>query len=124
MIMKFAISISKRKTYLNIRVKEAVTPDILKEFVEKTADHSNKDGINTFLFDLRHAPNQTSAIVHYDLVYDKLRKFGFKPGSKHALLTSLENKVDYRFLETILLNAGYQGKIFTDEKDAIEWIEK
>jgi hypothetical protein len=122
--MKFEISISKRKTYLNIRVKEAVTPDLLKEFIEKTANNSNKNGINTFLFDLRQAPNQTSTIVQYDFVYDKFRKLGFKPGSKHALLTSLENRDDYSFVETILLNAGYRSKIFMDEKDAIEWIEK
>ena len=122
--MKFEISISKRKTYLNIRVKEAVTPDLLREFIEKTANNSNKHGIDTFLFDLRQAPNQTSPIVQYDFVYDKFKKLGFKHSSKHALLTSLENKDDYRFVETILLNAGYQSKIFTDEKDAIEWIEK
>jgi hypothetical protein len=122
--MKFEISISERKTYLNIRVKEAVTPDLLKEFIEKTANNSNKSGIHTFLFDLRQAPNQTSPIVHYDLVYDKSRELGFKPGSKHALLVSLENRNGYSFVETILINAGYQSKIFTDEKDAIEWVEK
>ena len=122
--MKFEISISERKTYLNIRVKEAVTPELLQEFVEKTATNSNKNGIHTFLFDLRQAPNQTSTIILYDFVYDKFRKLGFKPGFKHALLVSLENSDDYSFLETILLNAGYQSKIFTDEKDAIEWIEK
>jgi hypothetical protein len=122
--MKFEISISERKTYLNIRVKEVVTSDLFKEFIEKTANNSNKSGINKFLFDLRQAPNQTSPIVYYDFVYDKSRKLGFKLGSKHALLTSLENRGDYHFVETILLNAGYQSKIFTNEKDAIEWIEK
>jgi len=122
--MKFEISISKRKTYLTIRVKEAVTPELLKEFMEKTGNNSNKNGIDKFLFDLRQAPNQTSSIVQYDFVYDKFRKLGFKRGSKHALLVSLENRNDYRFVETILLNAGYQSKLFTDEKDAIEWIEQ
>ena len=122
--MKFKISTSKRKKYLNICVKEAVTPDLLREFVEKTGNGSNKSGINKFLFDLRHAPNQTSTLVLYDLVYAKYRKLGFKPGSKHALLVSLENKNDYSFAETVLLNAGYQSKIFTDEKHAIKWIEE
>jgi len=122
--VNFKISISEGKTYVNIRIKEVVTPNLLKEFIEKTANHSNKSGIQKFLFDLRQAPNQTSPIVHYDFVYDKSRELGFKPGSKHALLASVENKDDYSFVETILLNAGYQSKIFTDEKDAIEWIEK
>lgn len=122
--MKFEISISKRKTYLNIRVKEAVTPDLLKEFVEETANSSNKNGINKFLFDFQQAPNKTSPIVFYDFAYDKSKRLGFKLGSKHALLVGLENRNDYSFVETILVNAGYQSKIFTDEKDAIEWIEE
>ena len=122
--MKFEISISERKTYLNIRVKEVVTTELLKDFIEKTAERSNKSGINKFLFDLRQAPNQTSLVVHYDFVYDKSRGLGFKPGSKHALLVSSENMYDYSFVETILLNTGYQSKMFTDEKDAIEWVEK
>jgi hypothetical protein len=123
-IMKFEISIPKSKTYLNICVKEAVTPDLLKQFIEKTGNSSNRSGINKFLLDLRQAPNQTSTIALYDLVYYKYRKLGFKPGSKHALLVSLKNKDDYSFAETVLLNAGYQSKIFTDEKDAIDWIEE
>jgi hypothetical protein len=122
--MEFEISISKRNTYLNIHVKEAVTPDLLREFIEKTGNSSNKSGINKFLFDLRHAPNQTSTIFLYELVYDKYKELGFKPDSKHALLTSLEDRDGYHFVETILLNAGYQSKIFTDEKDAIEWVEE
>ena len=122
--MRFEISIVKRKKYLNIRVNEGVTSDLFKEFIEETANNSNQSGINKFLFDLRHAPNQTSPIVYYNFIYDKSKKLGFKPGSKHALLVSLENRNDYSFVETVLLNAGYQGKIFTDENDAIEWIEK
>ena len=47
-----------------------------------------------------------------------------KPRSKHVLLISLEDMVDYGFVETFLINAGYQGKIFTDESAAIEWLEK
>jgi hypothetical protein len=122
--MKFEISISKKNTYLNISVKEVVTAELLKGFIEETAKESKKSGINKFLFDLRQAPNQTSLGTHYDFVYDKSQKLGFSPGSKHALLTNLENMDAYRFVETILLNAGYQSKIFTDKKEAIEWIEK
>jgi hypothetical protein len=122
--MKFEISISKRNTYLNIRIKEVVTAELLKDFIEETAKESKKSGINKFLFDLRLSPNQTSLGIHYDFVYDKSKELGFSPSSKHALLTNLENMDAYRFVETILLNAGYQSKIFTDKKEAIEWIEK
>ena len=122
--MKFDISISESETYLNIRVIEVLTPELLEGFIGETAKKANKIGINKFLFDLRQAPNQTSLGVHYHFVYDQSKKLGFKPGSKHALLVSSENMTDYSFVETILLNAGYQGKMFTDDKVAIEWVEK
>jgi hypothetical protein len=122
--MKFEISISERETYLSIRVKETVTAELLRGFIGKTAERSKKSGIIKFLFDLRQAPNQTSLGVHYDFVYERSRELGFEPRSKHALLVSSEHTYDYSFVETILLNAGYQSKMFTDERDAIEWVEE
>jgi len=122
--MNFDILISKNKTYLNIHVKEAVTLDLLEKFIIEAAKQANAGGFNKFLFDLRQAPNQTSNFGHYDFVYDRSKKLGFRPGSKHALLVSLEDVNDYRFIETILLNAGYQSKMFADENAAIEWVEQ
>ena len=122
--MNFDILISKNKTYLNIHVNEAVTLELLEKFIIETAKQANAGGFNKFLFDLRQAPNQASNFDHYDFVYDRSKKLGFRLGSKHALLVSLEDVNDYRFVETILLNAGYKSKMFTDEKVAIEWVEQ
>ena len=121
---EYDICVSDRKTYMHVRVNEPVTLQVLNGFMHETAEKANEYGIDNFLFDLRQAPNRTSVFAHYEFAYNQSKRLGFKPLSKHVLLISLEDMVDYHFVETILINAGYQSKIFTDELTAIEWLEK
>jgi len=122
--MKYEISVSDRKTYLHIRVNESVTAELLKSFIIETAEKAYEYGIDNFLFDLRRANNLSNLFNHYEMVYKQSKKLGFKSQSKHALVVRQKNMKDYSFVETILINAGYQSKMFTDELSAIEWLEK
>ncbi len=122
--MNYNISVSVPKTYIRIQVNEPVTKESLQGFIGEAAEKSKECGIDNFLFDLRCASNQTGMIHHYEFVYDLSKQLGFKPLSKHALLVSQKGMLDYNFVETILINAGYKGKLFTDESAAIEWLDK
>ena len=122
--MEYEITTSDCKTYLHIRVNEPVTADLLYDFIGKTAQQADTYRIDHFLFDLRRADNRTDVFSHYDMAYHQAKKMGFKTNSKHALLVIRSNKDDYAFVETILNNAGYQSRMFTDEISAIEWLEK
>ena len=122
--MNYDISVSDRKSYIHVRVNEPVTLQVLKGFMHETAEKSDEYRIDNFLFDLRQAPNRTSVFAYHEFAYNQSKRLGYKPHSKHVLLLSLEDVVDYDFVETFLINAGYQGKIFTDESAAIEWLEK
>lgn len=124
MDMNYDFSVSDRKTYMHVRVNEPVTLQVLKAFMHETAEKANEYGIDNFLFDLRQAPNRTSAFAHYEFAYNQFKRLGYKLYSKHVLLISLEDMADYYFLETFFINAGFQSKIFTDESAAIEWLEK
>jgi hypothetical protein len=122
--MNYDIAVSDRKTYMHVRVNEPVTLQVLKGFMHETVEKANEYGIDNFLFDLRQAPNRTSVFAQYEFAYNQSKRLGYKPLSKHVLLIGPEDMVDYHFVETVLINAGYQGKIFTDESAAIEWLEK
>ena len=104
--MNCDISVSDRKTYIHIRVNEAVTVELLEDFIREAAEKANECGIENFLFDLRHAPNHTGPFQHHEMVFKKSKQLGFKPYSKHALVVRPEDMADYSFVETILLNAG------------------
>lgn len=122
--MDFEISSSADKSFLNIKVENEITPVLLGIFLRATAEESIKTGIKNFLFDLRHASNQTGLGTHHNFVYIKSREMGFKPSSKHALLVNPKDTEDYKFVELLLINAGYDGKMFISEKKATEWLEK
>jgi hypothetical protein len=122
--MKYEISVSGRKTYLHIRVNEPVTEELLEEFIPEAAEKAREYRINNFLFDLRRAPSRTSWGTHYHFVNRRYRQLGFDPASKHALVVSPEDIKDYSFVETVLINAGYKGKMYTNELAAIDWLEK
>lgn len=124
MVMNYDISVSDHKTYIHVRVNKPVTLQVLIGFMYETAEKANEYGIDNFLFDLRQAPNRTSVFAHYDFAYNQSKRLGYKLHSKHVLLISSEDMDDYYFVETFLINAGYQGKIFTDESAAIEWLEQ
>ena len=121
--MVYDISISESTTYVHTRVNKALTKELLNDFLHETAETGVKYGINSFLIDLQNAPNLTSVSVHYELASDKSKHMGFRPGSKHALVVSPEERALYRFVEAGLINAGYEAKVFTDEQAAIEWLE-
>lgn len=122
--MKYEIFLSDRKTYLQILVNEPVTSELLEGFIGETAKKANEFSVDNFLFDLRRAPDQAEITDHYVMVYKRSTKLGFKYQSKHALLVNPKDMDDYSFVESILINAGYQSKMFTDELSAIEWLEK
>jgi len=122
--MKYEILFSDRKTYLHILVNEAVTSELLNDFIGETAKKANKYMIDDFLFDLRNAPNRADINDHYVMVSKRSPGLGFKSRSKHALLIRQKDIDDYTFLRAILNMAGYQSKVFKDELSAIEWLEK
>jgi hypothetical protein len=122
--MNYNLSVSNLKTYVHIRINEPVTVELLEDFIRATAEKAKETGINNFLFDLRLALNRTSLTDHYEFVYRRSRELGFKLASKHALVVNPEYIDNYSFVETVLINAGYQAKIFTNELAAIEWIER
>ena len=122
--MKYIISTSENNTYLHILVNEAVTAELLNDFISEAGNKSIEYGIDNFLFDLRLSPNQTNPSTHYEFVYKRSKELGFKPVSKHALLVDSKDIDDYGFVETVLLNAGYRCKMFTDKSAAIKWLEQ
>ena len=56
--------------------------------MHETAEKANEYGIDNFLFDLRQAPNRTSAFAYHEFAYNQSKRLGYKPHSKHVLLSN------------------------------------
>ena len=122
--MVYDIAISDNHHYLHISVDGDLTPDLLDRVIWKKAKKAAESEIDKYLFDLRLAANRTDVTTHYTYVYDRAKELGFKHVSRHALLVDPKNRKDYYFVETILINAGYESKLFTDEAAALAWLER
>jgi len=122
--MKYEIFTPEGNRHLVTRIHEPVTERLLEEIIRKAAQKANESGIDKILFDLRRAANQASLTSQWWTINHVMKDLGFKPGSKHALLVTSELLADYKFLETVLFNAGYQSERFTDQSEAIKWLEE
>ena len=119
--MKYSISISEDGTYVAIRVFEAVTRDVKKEFAEKAIKEARQRGIDKFLVDVRGAPNIASTSEQYFFGYADMDQFGLNRSSKIAVLADKDDE-SHNFIETVFRNAGYICRIFLDESAALTWL--
>ena len=122
--MVYDVFVSDNKKYVHVCVNRPVTADVLNGFVSETAVKAREHKVGNYLFDLRNSPNRASFFDHYKIVYKRAIELGYILGSKHAIVLNAEDIPDYQFVETILNNAGFDARIFTNEKDAVEWLEE
>jgi len=122
--MNPGISIEKGVSFVHSRVRAPLTEELLSELMSRIADKAEEWGFSRHLVDLREGEKQLAVIDDYDLAYRKAREYGLKPGSIHAIIVRHEDIDEFRFVETVFLNAGYTLKIFTEEDTALDWIRE
>ncbi|MGD2094218.1 MAG: hypothetical protein PVH77_04330 [Phycisphaerales bacterium] len=120
--MKYEISVSNNNEYIHISVDESATVDVVNRIISEMAEKAKEYEVKKFLYDVRKAPNRINPAFYSDLVYKRAGELGFVYGSKHAIVADIKDMPDYHFIETILNNAGYLGRLFTDETEAVEWL--
>ncbi|MFC1812895.1 hypothetical protein ACFL03_09395 [Thermodesulfobacteriota bacterium] len=119
--MRYKISLSENGTYVRIRVFEAITGEIEKEFAEIAIKDAKQRKISKFLVDVRGTLNIASSLEQYLFGYEDMNQFGLDRGSRIAVLADANDK-SHNFIETIFVNAGYHCRIFTDEDAASKWL--
>lgn len=78
--------------------------------------------VEKFLFDLRGSPNVQSIVDNYEFAHKEIGGFGFPLTSRSAFLVRPDDK-SHDFINTAFFNAGYVTRLFTDEAEAIAWLE-
>lgn len=120
--MDYKISLSESGNYVIIQVMQPMTSELGHRCGTDAARLAGEKKTNRFLFDLRESQNIQTVIKNYDFAYEGMMDFGFPRASISALLIKPGDK-SHDFIETAFLNAGYNVKIFTNEKSAIAWLE-
>jgi hypothetical protein len=120
MMPKFTISIPDGKKYVLTVLHEPMTRDMTIEYLPEMKHLGQQLDRPSFLLDVRGAPNLRGTLGDYE-TYELSKSFGFL-GAKIALITDPDDK-SYDFASTVSNNAGYRHQLFTDEHEAIDWLD-
>ena len=120
--MSYQITFQNGSHIIIIKVFEDITEEILVNSLNEASQKGKELKIEKFLYDIREVNNKVPTFGEYNIAYGFLDKLGFKSGTKFALLVSSKFKSNYKFSENVINNAGYLGKLFTDELKAKKWL--
>ena len=121
--MNFETTLSRDGTYVIVRVKEDISAEMEREFAEQAIRLAKKHNIKRFLVDVRGIPNVAGSLDNYLFAYEDITRFGLDATSRIAVLASPDDR-SHDFIETVLRNAGYNCRMFSAEKNALEWFRK
>ncbi|UCD51431.1 MAG: hypothetical protein JSW27_02130 [Phycisphaerales bacterium] len=119
--MNSEVSISSCGTWVHTCVDGPITRESALEFITEAARAADTQGLDRFLFDVRGASNVKRPLHDYEIAHDHLRKLGFSPVSRVALLVSPGDQT-HDFFELTAANAGHVWKVFDDEDAATDWL--
>ena len=120
--MDYEVALAENGTYVCVRVMTAITAELAMQFVRDAFELGRQHGIRKLLADERGCRSLSSISEKYAFAYSKGQEIGLSAEWQIALLED-EDNASVEFLETVLLNAGYNCRIFSDEDRAIAWLE-
>lgn len=119
--MKYTISLSGNQKYIIVYVDGPMTTELAiivgKEAKKLASDHD----VESLLYDLRKSRNVQNGFKNYEFGYRDVETVQFNKSFKIALLTSPDDQ-SHDFIETVMINNGYNVRIFKTEEDALDWL--
>lgn len=121
--MSYTIAISENGSYIICRVIGPMTVEIAQEFAREMDNLSHAKNIKRFLTDVREAPNVSSVNQNYKYANQDMKGLKLQRGVRSAILVDPADTT-HDFVETAVMNAGYNVRVFRDERAAIAWLNE
>lgn len=118
----YNINLYKNQNLICIKVWAPVTLQLAFSFTTDITVLGRKLNLSLAFIDLRNTKSNSSVFDKYSFAYKKAEMAGLSRSWRIALLKE-EKDTSPDFLETVMLNAGYQFKIFTNEQFALDWLK-
>jgi hypothetical protein len=116
------ITVSKSDKYLICRVLAPITAEVARQMALEVQQFSEQLGIAARLVDVRGVRNISSVSKNYDFGYGDLEEQGVARAPKGAILTAAGDD-SHDFAVVVIQNAGFNARKFTDEAEAVAWLE-
>ena len=120
--MQFNITLSDNEKYILCVITGTFTAAEAQKFLIEMDAVSRANKCKKFLLDMRNAINVSDVVENYDFAYNQMNRLNLQRDVRLAVLTSPGDH-SHDFVETAVSNAGYGSRLFSDEVDAIAWLE-
>ena len=119
--MDYEITVSPGNQFICIRALTDVTVDMVERFSRDAHALSKKTNIYKILSDERAGRSLTNVSQTYEFAHRHYPESGPTREWKVAVLKD-PDAPEYDCVETVMTNAGFVFRIFTQEDEAISWL--
>jgi hypothetical protein len=122
--MEYSIKASEKGDYIILTVEGDFTAKTFMKCIVESHTLGQKIGTHCYLVDVTKAKNIDSAMGAYEFAYSDMKTT--KGVDRFARVAGLVSPGDHShdFVETVSNNAGMSLKLFTDAKEAIDYLIK
>jgi hypothetical protein len=120
--MEWTVRLHKKENFVEIVTNGIADKDSSLQMAKLISETLRKNRMKRVLVDHRNITEVSGDAV---AVYNRpkiFRLIGVIIGVKIAEVVNPEHLRHFRFLETVSLNLGYQFSVFSDRKNALEWL--
>ena len=121
--MDFEVYLSESKNFIVCRALVPITEEITQRMTVDVASVTAETGVLHRLIDVRGVPNIMPVAESYDLAYENMEAMQIDRSTKIASLQSPGDST-HEFVCNAIRNSGFNLRIFTDEADALAWLEE
>lgn len=121
--MNYKISLLNNETIIACKVIGPMTKDTAVQFSRDMDVLSREKNIKRFLIDVRGAPNVSDALENFRFANEDMTELGLQKNVRCAIMVD-EDDGTHNFVETLIRNAGYNVRIYSNEKKAMLWLEE
>jgi len=119
--MDYEMTISEDNQYIRIRVMSDITIDLVERFSRDASELSEQANIHRILSDERGVKSLTNVAQTHAFAHKSWRGPGPRPGWRIAVLKAPDG-TEYDCVETVMVNAGFEFRIFDEEDEAVAWL--
>lgn len=112
------LTVAQEQGYLRISMVGRYPAEPLDLYTRVTTTMS-QSGQKRFLFDVRELTHWPDHQFTHEFI---TRHYPESPGHRSAILALPQMLGFARFYETMILNRGYDAKLFKDEAEALAWL--
>lgn len=120
----YTLATEVRGDHLLVRASGVRTRAAVEAITAEVFDTVLANGLAKALIDVRELKGRLGTLDSYYLVTEVFAKLRGKGMTKAAIVDRPPSPIREWFLETVARNRGYNFRMFADERDALEWLQR